>query len=301
MRVVSLLPSLTEIVCALERGSTLVGRSHECDHPRGVHALPVCTSPSLDPGASSRSIDDRVKELVRNGLSIYHVDPELLRQLEPDLVLTQDHCEVCAASLDDVERALAEWTGRRPSVVSIGPATLGEVWDSVRTVASALGAERRAETLLAGWADRITEIGEAAGRGPRPRVACLEWIDPLMSAGNWIPEMVRIAGGEPLLGTAGTDSPWIDWSELREADPDVLVLFPCGFDMERTRRELGAIDSGRFGELRAVREGRAWIANGNALFNRPGPRLVESLEVLAEVIRADRFTFGHRETYYQAL
>ncbi len=302
MRVISLLPSLTEIVCALERGDTLVGRSHECDYPRGVRRLPVCTAPSLDPNASSRGIDDRVKDLVSNALSIYEVDAEMLRRLEPDLILTQDHCEVCAASVADVERALAAWTGKRPALVSVAPASLSEIFRSVRVVGQALAAEKRADGLIQAWTDRITEIGEAVGVSERPGVACIEWIEPLMSAGNWIPELVRIAGGRPMFGTTGSHSPWIEWEQLREADPEVLVLFPCGFDIARTRRELYPLSSlPGFEQLRAVREGRAFVADGNALFNRPGPRIVESLEVLAELIHPDRFAFGHREIHYQAL
>lgn len=303
MRVVSLLPSLTEIVCALERGDKLVGRSHECDMPRGVRGLPICTRPLLDPAARSRLIDDRVKDLVQNALSLYEVDADRLRSLEPDVVLTQDHCEVCAASTADVERALADWTGKRPALISVAPSDLRGVFDSVRTIGRALGAERRARDLIRAWTGRITDIGEqSAAVGRRPRVACIEWLDPLMSAGNWIPEMVRIAGGEPLFGESGAHSPWLEWEVLREADPDVLVVFPCGFEIPRIRSEIGALTSlPGFAELRCVRDDRAFLADGNAFFNRPGPRLIESLEILADIVHPTTFDFGHAGGGYEAL
>ena len=302
MRVVSLLPSLTEIVCALERGHLLVGRSHECDEPRGVRGLPILTAPGMDPAARSAEIDGSVRGLIEQGLSLYEVDAERLRSLEPDLVLTQDQCAVCAASTADVERALAEWTGKRPALVSVSPTTLDAVFESVRTVARALGATPRANALVGSWTDRITGIGEAAAPGPDPRVACIEWLDPLMSAGNWIPEMIRIAGGLPLFGRTGEHSPWTSLEAFADADPDRIVIFPCGFDLARTRAEIGALTARpEFAGLRAVREGHAFLVDGNAYFNRPGPRLVESLEILAEILHPDRFDFGHRGAGYEPL
>lgn len=293
-RIASLLPSTTEIVCALGAGDQLVARSHECDHPPPVAALPACTAARFDDG-SSREIDDRVKQLVGNGLSVYDVDAEQLRSLAPTVVLTQDQCEACAASLSDVEQALGAWTGSKPALVSLSPATLGDVLGDVVRIGDAIGRGDRARTLVAEWTDRISEIGERTGALPRPRVACLEWLDPLMTAGNWVPELVALAGGEPLLATAGAHSPWLAWEALCEADPDVVVAMPCGFDLERTRRELeGVRGQPGWNGIAAVREGRVHVTDGNGFFNRPGPRLLESIEILAEILHPGRFDFGHR-------
>jgi iron complex transport system substrate-binding protein len=302
-RVVSLLPSLTETVCALGCAERLVGRSHECDFPAGIERLPACTEPKLDPRAGSAAIDARVKELVQGGLSVYRVDAERLRALAPDLILTQDQCEVCAASQGDVEEALAEWLGTRPRVLSVRPSTLGDVWRDVASVAEALGVEERGTELVAKLTERVIGIGErAAGLGERPRLACLEWLEPLMAAGHWMPELVALAGGQAVFGTPGAPSPWIDREALVAADPDVVVALPCGFDLARTRAEWTALGLGdALGGLRAVRERRVFLADGNALFNRPGPRLVESLEVLAEMLHPGAFRFGHAGQHFERL
>ena len=296
-RVASLLPSATEIVCALGHRDALIGRSHECDFPPGVEALPVLTEAKLDASAPSRAIDARVKALVADGLSVYRVDAEALRALAPDVVLTQAHCEVCAASLSDVEAALTSWSGARPSVLSLQPATLGDVWEDFERVAAALGDPRSGRALARRQNERVVALGERAARAAtdrgRPRVACLEWIDPLMSAGNWMPELVSLAGGEPLFGVPGQHSPWLAWDDLVAADPDAIVVVPCGFDLARTRAELAPLLARQgFGALRAVREGRVHLADGNAWFNRPGPRLVESLAILCEVLHPEAFPAG---------
>jgi iron complex transport system substrate-binding protein len=290
-RVASLLPSTTEIVCALGLGRSLVGRSHECDFPPEVRALPVLTEAKLDARAPSREIDDRVKQLVRDALSIYRVDAEKLRALAPSLVLTQEQCDVCAASPKDVEEALASWTGARPRVVSLAPSTLGDVWGDLVRVASALGVPERGEALAEKLASRLTDVSERALRiRPRPCVAAIEWTDPLMAAGNWMPELIALAGGENLFGETGRHSPWLEWEALRAADPDLIVVLPCGFDLARTRREMAPLVARPgWGELRAVREGRVFLADGNQYFNRPGPRLVESLEILAEILHPSAF------------
>ena len=295
-RIASLLPSTTEIVCALGQQAALVGRSHECDWPPGVAALPVLTEPKLDAKAASAVIDERVRQLVRDGLSVYRVDAERLRALAPSVVLTQNQCDVCAASPKDVEAALREWTGGRPRVVSLAPRTLGDVWDDLVTVAAALGVRERGEALARELAWRITNVSERTLRiRPQPRVAAIEWIEPLMAAGNWMPELVALAGGTSVFGEVGAHSPWLAWEALRAADPDVIVVLPCGFDLARTRAEMAALASQPgFGELRAVREGRVFLTDGNQYFNRPGPRLVESLEILAEILHPQEFPAKHR-------
>jgi iron complex transport system substrate-binding protein len=300
-RVASLLPSTTEIVCALGLRSRLVGRSHECDFPPEVEALPVLTESKLDARAQSREIDDRVKQLVREGLSIYRVDAEKLRVLAPSVVLTQEQCEVCAASPKDVEAALACWTGGRPRVVSLAPSTLADVWGDLVTVASALGVRERGEALAESLASRLTDVSERTLRiRPRPRVAAIEWTEPLMAAGNWMPELIALAGGTNLFGETGLHSPWLEWETLRAADPDVIVVLPCGFDLARTRREMAPLAAQPgWSELRAVRAGQVFLTDGNQFFNRPGPRLVESLEILAEILHPADFPARHRGTGWE--
>jgi iron complex transport system substrate-binding protein len=296
MRIASLLPSTTEIACALGAEADLVGRSHECDFPASVTRLPVLTAPKLDPRGSSREIDGRVRELVRDGLSIYRVEAERLRELRPDVILTQDQCEVCAASPKDLEEALCAWTGAAPRVVSLRPATLGDVWGDLVRVAEAIGVPERGLPLQAELASRLTDVGEQTMRvRERPTVACIEWIDPPMAAGNWMPELVTLAGGRPLFGEVGRHSPWLDWQDLVAADPEVMVVMPCGFDLARTRAELpGLVERAGWPELRAVRCGRVAVVDGNAYMNRPGPRLVESCEILAQILHPDLFPPTHQ-------
>jgi iron complex transport system substrate-binding protein len=300
-RIASLLPSTTEIVCALGLESALVGRSHECDYPASVETLPVLTAPKLDPNESSAEIDRSVKELVRDGLSVYRVDVEKLRELAPTVILTQDQCDVCAVSLADVENALADWIGERPRVISLEPASLGDVWNDVKRVADALGVTERGREVVKALAERVADVAERTLRiKAQPTVACVEWIDPLMAAGNWMPDLVALAGGHCLFGESGAHSPWMSWDELRAADPDVIVVLPCGFDLARTRAEMGPLrDSPGFGDLRAVREGRVVLTDGNQYFNRPGPRLADSLEILAEILHPDEFAANHRGTAWE--
>ena len=297
-RIASLLPSTTEIVCALGLRASLVGRSHECDFPPEVGALPALTESKLDPRAESHAIDDRVKQLVCEGLSIYRVDADRLRALAPSVVLTQEQCDVCAASPKDVEAALADWIGGRPRVVSLAPSTLGDVWGDLVTVAAALGVRERGEALAERLSSRLTNVSERTLRiRPRPRVAAIEWTDPLMAAGNWMPELITLAGGTNLFGETGLHSPWLEWEALRAADPDVIVVLPCGFDLARTRREMAPLAAKPgWGELRAIRSGKLFLADGNQYFNRPGPRLVESLEILAEILHPAEFPARHRGT-----
>ncbi len=294
-RVLSLLPSSTEIVCALGAADALVGRSHECDFPPQISGLPALTSPRVDVNAPSVVIDRDVKRLVEQGLSIYHVDAEQLRRLAPEVILTQTLCEVCAVTPEDLSEAVSQWTGSAPAIVSLSPNGLEDVWANILRVGQALGCEERASVLVEGLRQSVHALSTAAtALSSRPQVVCVEWIEPLMAAGNWIPELVERAGGEYLLGQAGEHAPWIDWEQLRAADPDVLLLLPCGFGIDRTRRELPPLlaQSG-WNDLRAVRGGRVYLLEGNQFFNRPGPRLVESLEILCEVLHPQHFNLGH--------
>ena len=294
MRVVSLICSATEIVCALGRGGDLVGRSHECDFPPEVSALPALTAPQFELGGGSGAIDTRVKDLLRDGLAIYRIDADLLRDLRPDVIVTQDQCEVCGASLADVEAAVCDWTGADVRIVSCRPLGLEDVWTDIRNVGEALGAGEAAERTVADLQARMNAIAATAADLPeKPTVATVEWIDPLMAAGNWMPELVAMAGGRNLFGEAGGHAPWMSWEDLKAADPDAILVLPCGFGMDRSVAEMPALTAQPgWSGLRAVQNGRVFVTDGNQYFNRPGPRLAESLEILAEILHPAQFGFG---------
>jgi iron complex transport system substrate-binding protein len=300
-RIVSLLASATEIVCALGFEDQLVGRSHECDYPPTVQRLPVCTQPKIDVAGSSGEIDERVKAVLRDGLSVYRVHADVLRALRPDVIVTQTQCEVCAVSLRDVEQAVCDWVDSRPTIVSLAPDSLADVWADIRRVAEALGVPRRGDELVGKLRQRMDVIAERSrGLTTTLTIACVEWIEPLMAAGNWMPELVEMAGGVSVFGAAGKHAPRLTWEELRAADPDVILLQPCGFDIERSRRDMPLLTrKDGWPELRAVRGGRIYLADGNQYFTRPGPRLVESLEILAELLHPDVFHFGHEGIGWQ--
>ena len=305
-RVISLLASSTEIVCALGRGEQLVGRSHECDFPSWVRDLPVCTRPKFAIDGTSRDIDEMVKSTLRNSpedaLSVYAVDSELLGALKPDIILTQSQCEVCAVSLKDVERALCAMVSSKPGIVSLEPHFLADVWSDIRRVASAMDAEADGEKLIESMKNRLGKVSDQVAGRFSPAVACIEWIEPLMAAGNWMPELVCIAGGNNLLGVAGKHSPRMTWEDLYSKDPDVIVVAPCGFDIERTRAEMFWLtEKQSWKNLKAVRNRRVCIADGNQFFNRPGPRLVESTEILAEIFFPGKVVFGREVTSWEAI
>ncbi len=300
-RVISLIASATEIVAALGCEDRLVGRSHECDYPPSVKELPACSEAKLDVNGSSRQIDERVKAILEDAISVYRVFGERLDELQPSVVITQTQCEVCAVSLKDVEQAVCEMVTTKPSIVPLEPNWLNDVWGDIRAVAAALDVEERGETLIATCKQRLVGLASlTAELQPRPTIACIEWIDPLMAAGNWVPELVEIAGGTNLFGEAGRHSPWMDWEQLLEADPDVIAVLPCGFDIPRTRHEMRVLlEDPRWPRLRAVAEGRVYLTDGNQYFNRPGPRLVESAEILAEIMHPGHFDFGHDGTGWE--
>ena len=297
-RVASLIASATEIVAALGAGNRLVARSHECDYPDDVTALPAVTAPKLDITKPSGDIDRQVKALLEQALSVYRVDAEKLRDLAPDVIITQTQCEVCAVSQADVEAALTDWTGARPRIVSLAPNALDDVFADIARVADALDLHERGQALVAGLRRRIDAIaGHARSLPRRPRVAAIEWIEPLMAAGNWVPELIELAGGESLFGAAGRHSPWMEWRDLVAADPDVILVLPCGFDIARSLQEMAALTARpEWNRLRAVERSTVFVADGNQYFNRPGPRLVESLEILAELLHPDAFPARHAGT-----
>src|SRR3990172_8988350 len=277
-RIISLIPSGTEIVAALGFCEQLVGRSHECDFPASVARLPVCTESKIDASASSRQIEEDVRARLQEAVSLYRVFEDQLERLQPTLIVTQAQCEVCAVSLRDVEAAVCRIVRSRPKIVSLEPMRLSGVWDDIGRVAAALAVPQRNAMLVERLQQRLHAIHTRTAKIPRrPRVACIEWIDPLMAAGNWVPELVEIAGGECLFGRAGLHSPWLDWERLAAADPDAIVVIPCGFDISRCREEMPVLVSqSGWHDLKAVRERRVYLADGNQYFNRPGPRLVDS-------------------------
>jgi iron complex transport system substrate-binding protein len=286
-RIVSMIASATEIVDALGMIDSLVARSHECDYPERVRALPVCTRPRIDVNGDSREIDRAVKESVRTSISIYDVLDDVLERAAPTHILTQIQCEVCAVSLRDVERALSRGLKAHPEIVSLQPDSLEQIWEDIRRVARALDIAERGEAVIALKKMEMKALATAsAGNGAR--VACIEWIEPLMAAGNWTPELIEMAGAVNLFGEAGKHSPRMTWEELRASDPDVLLIAPCGFDLARTEAEMHWLAKRPdWSELRAVREGRVYLADGNQYFNRPGPRVVETLGIVSQILRFD--------------
>ena len=328
-RIVSLLPAATEIVAALGLSDRLVGRSHECDEPTSVQALPALTAPRIDPTASSGGIHQQVEQA--SG-PLFALDIEQLAALQPDLVLTQAACAVCAISADDVVEAI-EKSGVATRVIPLSPMTLDDVFRDLLTVGEATGRLRESHDVVAGLKRRCDAVAEGVWRrlqpanesqawrvgstpagGSRPSdgrqdaapscetVAIIEWLDPPMAAGNWVPEMVRLAGGHDVLGKEAAHSHWIDWADVAAADPDVVILIPCGFTLDRAVAEARSPAVWPHLEpLRAVREGRAWAIDGHHLFNRPGPRLVDSLEVLAEVIHPELFSFAATKRFAKKL
>lgn len=298
-RVVSLIASSTEILNALGAGELQVARSHECDYPPSVKKLPAITRPKFDVEGSSAEIDKRVRSLVERGLSVYEVDADALEKLKPDVVLTQDQCQVCAVSLADVERAVCEFVHGRPRIVSMHPHTLADISRDIARVAEAIGRPNAGKELVASMQDRLAAVRALVGRQPKRRLAFIEWIEPPMSGGHWMPELIDAAGGVSVFGATGEPSPWITWKDVAAADPDVIVVAPCGYDIEVTRREVRPLARYEiWQQLRAVRNGHVYLADGNAFFNRPGPRLVESTEILAEIMHPVAADFGHRGTAY---
>ena len=294
-RIVSLLPSATEIIDCLGLTPALVGRSHECDYPATVKDLPVCTEARLDSNKKSGQIDADVKSLMQKALSIYKIKIEVLEQLKPTHIITQDQCDVCAVNLPDVERAIAQLTDSHPKIISLQPKILKEVWQDISRVAKALEVE--AQPVLDRLQGRIKAIDDKVEVlvTEKPTVVALEWTEPLMVGANWIPELIEMAGGKPLLSNRGEHSPYLFWETLIDIDPEIIVIMPCGFDLERTVQESEILTKHpAWKTLKAVKQKKVFVTDGNAYFNRPGPRLVDSAEILAEIFHPDLFNFGHQ-------
>jgi len=290
-RVVSLLPSATEIVCAVGAEDALVGISHECDFPESIRKLPTLTRARVGGLKRSGDIDREVRTLVENALALYDVDIERLEALRPDVVVTQDLCDVCAVSLDDVRSAVARLAKKDVEIVALHPTELGHVWNDVRTVGRALGLEESAERVVAALEHRIEGVAQRARTASsRPRVLSVEWIDPVMVGGLWMPELIELGGGEALVTKRGEHAPTLSSAELEGLSPDVVLVKPCGFPLSHTLEELRTIEAALpLDEWRRKGEVRVTLADGNAFFNRSGPRLVESLEILAGAIHPSLF------------
>jgi len=294
-KIISLLPAATEIVCALGLEDNLVGRSHECDFPASVKQLPVCSDANIPDNLGSAAIDQKVKELLYDALSIYTVNREKIKELAPDIVITQAQCEVCAVSLKEVEEALENYLDKDAHIISLQPDKLDDVFDDIRKVAAALDVAESGEKLIEDLTERVDIIRHKLKFiDTKPTVACIEWLEPLMVSGNWIPEMVAIAGGTSILAEAGKHSPFVQWEDIQQADPDIMLVMPCGFSIERTMKAIDLLlQRPGFAELKAVKSDRLYIADGNQYFNRSGPRIVDSIEILAEIIHPKQFVFGY--------
>ena len=288
MRIVSLLPSATEIICELGLADQLVGVTHECDFPAEIRGLPKVTNTLIPTDASSAEIDALVRDRLGGQSALYTLNMPVLERLAPDLIVTQALCDVCAVSEDEVKNAACMLPGS-PRVINLEPETLDEVLDCVRVVGDATGVSDRAERAVAALRARVDAVVTANARvSSRPRVALLEWLDPPFSTGHWNPELVELAGGEDGLGQAGEKSRTLRWDEVVAWQPEVVLISCCGFTAERALQDTRVLrDVPGWDELPAVRQQRVWVTDGSAYFSRPGPRLVDSLELLAHVIHPD--------------
>ena len=286
MRIVSLLASATEIVCALGAGEMLVGRSHECDWPEWVRGLPRCSEPAFDVSGSSAAIDAEVRRRIAAGEELYRVNGDLIRELQPDLVIAQSHCEVCAVTPRDVERG-----GECLPMLALSAATVEGVFESIGQVAARIGLEERGREVVARERERLRVVSERTSGLRRPTVVMLEWTEPLFAMGNWGPELVEVANGELLIGKKGEYSSTVAGELVAEADPEFLIVAPCGFDLARTMRERAVMESYAWWRgLRAVREGKVAFADGNRFFNRSGMTVAWTAEIIAEILHGVRFS-----------
>ena len=294
-RIISLLPAATEIICALGLENCLVGRSHECDYPASIQKLPICSDAKFIAGSDSAQIDAQVKEILSDAVSIYKIDQELIKSLKPTHIITQAQCEVCAVSEKEVEEALSNFFSQETSLISLQPNTLWDILKEIKEVAKTLGVEEKGNELVEDLEERIDLVKHKLKFFPdKPKVVIIEWLSPIMVAGNWIPELVEIAGGQSLLAENGKHSPLVDWQQIYDANPDVLIIAPCGFSIARTLQEIDLIlNLPGLRDLTAVKNNRVYIADGNAYFNRSGPRIVDTIEMLAEMITPKYFNYGY--------
>lgn len=290
-RIASLLPSATEIVCAVGAQDELVGVSHECDFPLSIASRTVLTRARLRPVRSSREVDAEVRSVLRDALAVYDIEIDRLRQVRADVIVTQDLCDVCAVSLDDVRAAVARLGVEGVRIVNLHPTRLGDIWDDIARVAFALGRANEGTRVLEALRTRVEEIRARSQRAQtRPRVLAIEWLDPIMIGGMWMPELIALAGGTPMVTEPGEHAPTPSLEALQALDPDVVLIKPCGFPLERTLEEISVLRTNvPWDTWSCVREGRVFVSDGNAYFNRPGPRIVDSLEILAACTHPSTF------------
>jgi iron complex transport system substrate-binding protein len=303
VRIVSLIPSATEILAVLGLTDAIVGRSHECDYPPEIQDRSVCTAARFNTDVPSSEIHDKVNDLLQSALSIYEIKTDVLKQLQPTHIITQDQCDVCAVSLQEVEKAVAHLVPTAPKIISLQPKILEDVCadiervshifdvDSVKVLENLEARVKICQQKIQGLS--LTEL---------PTVACIEWTDPLMTGANWIPELVNLAGGQSLFSVIGEPSAQLDWDTLIASNPDVIVFMPCGFGLTRTRQDAELLTQrSEWQKLHATQTGRVYITDGNSFFNRPGPRLIDSLEILAEILHPEIFDYGYKGRAWEQL
>lgn len=294
MRIVSLLPSATEIICQIGLGEHLVGVSHECDYPKFVKDLPAVTESLIPKDASSAEIDSAVREQLSTENAIYHLDMEVLKELKPDFIITQSLCEVCAVAEDEVLDAVCHLPGKA-RIINLEPMTLQDVFDTLMLVGEETNFKDQAHVAVTQLKDRVDKVIELTEQNisndSRPRVVFLEWIDPPFNAGHWTPELIEYAGGISLLGNKHEPSTTIKWESIVDSDPDVLFIACCGFDLERTLKDMPLlVKKDEWSMLNAVKNKKVYLTDGNAYFSRPGPRLVDGLEIMAHALHPEIHT-----------
>ena len=293
-RVLSLLSSTTEVVYALGCEDQLVGRSHECDYPPAVMTLPICTKPKFNVDGSSIEVDGQVKSILQNALSVYYINEDLLKELKPDIILTQSQCEVCAVSEKDVKSVVKNITGINPDIISVEPNSVKDIFEDIKIIAEALNVVDKGADLIDFMKNRIRTLKRSYDVKSELTVAAIEWIDPLMAAGNWVPELIEMAGGINLFGEAGKHSPWMEYKDLIEKDPQTIIIMPCGYNIQKSIFEIDSLIKQKgWQKINAVQNDKVYITDGNQFFNRPGPRIIESLEILIEIFHNDKTDFKH--------
>lgn len=294
MRIVSMLPASTEIICALQGQAALVGRSHLCDYPPTVQKLPVVTYPKQH----FQGIVPDVEAVVKDALSIFHVDPKKLQTLSPDVIITQTQGETFDVGPADIQEAVERWLGRSVELVALAPRSISDVMGDIKRLARLIGAPERGNQLVLNLQRRLVVIAQRAKMlKERPSVVLLEWVDPLIASGYWMPTLIEMAGGKNAVGQAGGPAVELDWDDLHALDPDVIVVSPCGLSLAEARYAAQEwAQHPPWQALRAVQNNQAYVTDGNQFFSRPGPRLVESVEILAEILHPDGFAYGHEGT-----
>ena len=295
MRIVSLISSATEIVNSLRCMNSLVGISHECDYPDSINGLPVCSEPRFDVNGKSIEIDQSIKSLLQETLSIYRVKEDTIRKLKPDIIITQSQCDVCAVSIKDVRIAIEKAIGINPEIISLSPVCLEDVWNDILELGIVLEKESIAKDIVENIKSDISIISKRNKKKDPVSVGCIEWIEPLMFAGNWVPEIVQIVGGKSLIGVAGEHSNWSKYEELYQHDPDKIIFMPCGYDMNKTKAELSNFAHDvRWKSLKAAKANEVYLTDGNQYFNRPGPRLLDSIKIMDDIINnTNVYNFEH--------